>query len=289
MNRYSSWRSGTSLFGVLFFIQVLLPAQNPEFPEIDNYIIDKGYPVYTPENLWNYIDGAADSYNAMGFRDLHIATYNRGKHSIKLEVYHHASENLAFGMYALERAPSYDFFDLGVQSYHEEGLVHFLKGEYYVKITTNSDKKKILGSLQELAVRTEAVLEGTGEFPAVLSLFPEKGKQANTEMYIAENVLGHEFLHNAFRTNYNVDNNRFTIYLFSDNTESENNEMLSRYLSLYNLSPGDDPGGKFYFEDGYNGNIYLAWEKGLVIIISGLRGDNTELANEFINKITEKK
>ncbi len=285
MSYKNVWKGVIFLLVFSFFQVSLASGQDIAFPELSRFEIDTGYPVYTPDNLWDYINGGADAYNALGFRDLHIAEYQRGKHSIKLEIYHHAGENLAFGIYAMERAPSYDFFNLGVQAYREKGLVHFLKGEYYVKLTTHSDNKKVLSAIEDLAYMAENMLEGTSEFPEELALFPAEGRQTNTEMYIAENVMGHEFLSNAFRVDYNTNGNRFNIYLFTDNTDAQNYEMLKKYLSIYGLSPGDEPGEKFYFEDGYNGFVYLAWEGGLVILLSGLDRDQMELANDYISKI----
>lgn len=261
--------------------------QDIEFPELKGFDIDHSYPVYTPDNLWDYINGGADSYNALGFSDLHIADYKKGNNNIKLEIYHHASENLAFGIYAMERAPSYDFFELGVQGYREKGLIHFLKGEYYVKLTTYSEKKRIVSAMEELANKTAAMLDGSDEFPAVLGLFPEEGKQQYSEMYIADNVMGHEFLENAFRADYQVDDKRFTIYLFTENSDKENREMLDQYLSKYELSPGNSPDGKFSFKDGYNGYVYIEWSPGMTALISGLKEDDTELANEYLNNINQ--
>jgi len=285
MSYKNVWRTVICLLALSLSALPEVSGQDISFPELNRFEIDASYPVYTPDNLWDYINGGADAYNALGFRDLHIAEYKRGKHSIKVEIYHHADENLAFGIYAMERAPSYDFFKLGVQAYREKGLVHFLKGEYYVKITSHSDNKRVLSFLDELAYMTEDMLDGTEEFPGELSLFPPEGRQANTEMYMAENVMGHEFLSGAFRADYIRDGRRFNIYLFTENTNEQNHEMLKKYLSLYGLSPGDEPGDKFYFEDGYNGFVYLAWEEGLVILLSGLDEDQTELANDYIGKI----
>lgn len=285
MSYKNVWRAAIFLLAISLAALTETSGQDISFPELSRFEIDTGYPVYTPDNLWDYINGGADAYNALGFRDLHIAEYNRGKHSIKLEIYHHAGENLAFGIYAMERAPSYDFFQLGVQAYREKGLVHFLKGEFYVKLTTHSDNKRVLSALDELAYMAENMLGGTEEFPAELDLFPPAGRQANTEMYIAENVLGHEFLSRAFRADYNADGKRFNIYLFAEHTDAQNHEMLKKYLSLYGLSPGDEPGEKVYFEDGYNGYIYLAWEEGLVILLSGLDEGQTEMASDYIAEI----
>ncbi|MDZ7739769.1 MAG: DUF6599 family protein [Bacteroidales bacterium] len=287
MNMKKIWRMIILLLAISVMPFTATMAQDIEFPELKGFNIDKSYPVYTPDNLWDYINGGADSYNALGFSDLHIADYEKGKNSIKLEIYNHASENLAFGIYAMERAPSYDFFDLGVQGYKEKGLIHFLKGEYYVKLTTYSDKKRILSAMDELAQKTEVMLDGSDEFPASLDLFPEKGKQQYSEMYIADNVMGHEFLEDAFRADYKLDDKRFTIYLFTEKTDDENREMLDQYLSRYELSPGESPGGKFSFKDGYNGYVYIEWSKGIVALISGLKEDDAELANEYFNSISD--
>ena len=275
-------------FTLLLIYPITLDSQDIKFPQLNKFDLEMNYPVYTPDNLWDYINGGADSYNALGFQDLQIAEYNRGKHSIKVEVYQHATPEQAFGIYALERAPSYDFFELGVQGYREEGLVHFLKGEYYVKITSHSDKKRILEALEELAYNIESMLEGSSEFPPELQMFPAKAKVRNSEMYISESVMGHEFLNNAFRADYTIDDNRFSIYLFSGNNRDENHHMLSEYLSKYDLEPGSGPGKKYSFEDGYNGYVYLKWQPGLVILISGLDKDSYETANEYINDISER-
>ncbi len=287
MDKNIFWRMFTSLLVLCVLPFATSMAQDIEFPGLKGFDIDQSYPVYTPDNLWDYINGGADSYNALGFSDLHIADYKKGKNNIKLEIYHHASENLAFGIYAMERAPSYGFFDLGVQGYKEKGLIHFLKGEYYVKLTTYSDKERILSAMEELAQKAASILDGSDEFPAALDLFPEKGKQQYSEMYIANNVMGHEFLEDAFRADYQIDDKRFTIYLFTEKSDQENREILNQYLSKYELSPGDSPGGKFSFKDGYNGYVYIEWSPGLVALISGLKEDDTKLANEYLNIISE--
>ena len=57
------------------------------FPELKSYRIIDDYPVYTPDDLWNYINGAADAYLMLGFIDLNIREYVKGKNSIKAEIY----------------------------------------------------------------------------------------------------------------------------------------------------------------------------------------------------------
>jgi len=98
----------------------LTGAQEVEFPEYRDMKIVKDYPVFVADNLWDYINGAADSYLSCAFEDLHIAEYVKGEDlTIKVEVYRHQTPLMAYGIYAMERSPSYGFFDLGAQAYRE--------------------------------------------------------------------------------------------------------------------------------------------------------------------------
>ena len=53
--------------------------QDLQFPDMKGFRKITTYPVYLPENLWDFIDGAADAYLALGFQDLHVAEYKKGK------------------------------------------------------------------------------------------------------------------------------------------------------------------------------------------------------------------
>lgn len=261
-------------------------AQEIQFPAYTGYKVEFNYPVYTPDNLWDYINGAAESYISLGFKELYIAEYTKGKKvNIKSEVYSHLSPLFAFGIYALERSPSYSFIDLGVQGYAEEGLVHFTKGNYYVKVMTHSKSKKALASVRDIAAIIEQSLEGTTSAPSILSKFPEEGKLPNEEMYISESVLGHEFLRNAFRANYRLGDNDFTIYIFNPLNEEVNREMMDKYLGKQGLAAGDSADGKFFFKDGYNGDIFLAWRAEVTVLITGLNENDASVANEYLNQI----
>lgn len=263
-----------------------LKAQDALLPELEGFKKELNYQVFTPDNLWDYINGGADSYNTLGFQDLHIAEYTRGKkNTVKLEIYHHISSELAFGIYALERAPSYNYVNIGVQAYRGEGFLNFLKGEYYVKIYTDSKSKKALEAIDKLAFLTEQNLEGTLEFPEALKVFPSEGRLKNEEMYIAENVLGHEFLSNAFKASYKVDNKRFAIYSFFQENPETIAGMANTYLERQMLDTDVSEEGKTSFTDGYNGNIFLVWKGQKMVIISGLKLENSSIANNYISKI----
>jgi len=163
-------------------------------PDLKGFKKAANVPVYLPENLWDYIDGAADTYLAYGFVDLHVAEYKKGKNVIKLEIYKQADNTMAFGIYSTERSSTFQFLKLGSQGYIADGAINFFKGNYYVKIRTYSKNEKTLQSAKSLAFNIANILSGTSEMPSELSLFPVNGKKINEETYINESVLGHRFL-----------------------------------------------------------------------------------------------
>jgi hypothetical protein len=260
-------------------------AQELAFPELEGFKKYTNYPVYTPENLWDFINGAADTYLALGFTDLHVAEYKKGKERIKVEIYRHQSPLLAFGIYASERSPSFRFMNLGSQGYIADGSINFFKGDYYVKIRTYSDKPKTLHAEESLATRVALMLSGNAEMPQELSLFPDQGKKQNAETYINESVLGHPFLNKAFKGEYESGSDKFSIYLIKCATSAESFNSANAYLSKAGIDIDYSETGKFAFTDGYNGSIFLAWNEGYVIIISGLAKDQADIADKYATDI----
>ena len=272
---------------ITLFIAVLslsgLYGQEGLFPALKGYKTVNEYPVYTPDDLWNYIDGAADAYLALGFLDLKITEYKKGKSAIKAEIYRFGDDAMAFGMYSLERSPGYDFIQVGVQGYNEDGVVFFYKDRYYIKIMTQSKSGKVNESMKELAGLIAARIDGKNEFPALLKLYPSEGLVRNQETYILESVLGHEFLRGAFRASYEIDNDRFDVYLFNCKSSEEASAMAAR-LAGDAYTPGEDV-FKYVFEDGFNGMLHMAQQRERIVIVSGLGTDKTPLADRYINSL----
>jgi hypothetical protein len=267
------------------FVSEVSSGQAFSFPELKGYKITTTYPVYTPDNLWDYIDGAADTYVAFGFIDLHIAEYTNGKNIIKVEIYKHKDNIQAFGIYSTERFPSYKFIDIGVQGYNTEGQTFFLKGNYYVKVMTNSKSTKTLKSVEPLAYKVAAILNGESTFPALLKELPGEGRNVNEETYVQENVLGHSFLAAAFKANYESEGNEFSVFLMEKKSVEDSRKTVTDYLTSLKMEPDDQNSGKYVLQDGYNGTIFLSWNDKRIVLISGLAKDQTSIADKYSSLI----
>jgi hypothetical protein len=270
---------------MMFVLSSIIYSQNITLPDLSGYKKITNYPVYTPDNLWDFINGAADNYLSYGFEDLHVAEYKKGKNAIKLEIYKHKDNVRAFGIYSTERSPSFNFIKIGAQGYKADGSLNFLKGKYYVKIRTYSKSEKTLQALESLALKVSDMLEGDSELPAVLSEFPAEGKKKNEEIYIQESVLGHEFLKGAYKAYYEAGGLNFSIFIIENKTVNEAGKNVKVYLASAKLEITDPTGGKYVFTDGYNGNIFLTWKNDRIVIMSGLSKDQIEIADRYISQI----
>ncbi len=242
----------------VFYIHAMAypPEPNVSFPEMKGYKIVQEYPVYVPDDLWDYINGGADAYLNYGFTDLHIAEYVKGETTIKVEVYHHKDNVYAFGMYALERGPDYHFIKLGVQGYAENSLVNFVKGPWYVKVSTYNDDEETGKELLKLATSMEKSLKGENTRPEVLSSFPEEGKILNSESFIASSFLGYSFLNEVFTVSYRNGDKSYKMFVLIPGTPEEAEKNVNDLISRAKSSKVTDD-GSVWIEDPYNGSILM--------------------------------
>ncbi len=282
------WRGLLLIVFLTFFINTgLVQAVSPEtadiqFPQLTGFDIKFEYPVYYPDNLWDYINGAADTYLDYGFSRLNIAEYVKGDNTYKVEVYVHENAIYAFGMYAVERSPDYNFIDLGVQGYSEPSLVHFVKGPYYVKVNTYSDDPEAGEILSKIAVSLENKLEGETSVPGIFKLFPETGRIKNTEYFVSRNFLGYSFLNQVFSCRYKADAKVFTVFIIPVEGSDDGKNSLDKLLEkAESFEKGRN--AVYIIHDRYNGILYVYQDTGYVIGVQGI--EDLSLATELIERI----
>jgi hypothetical protein len=262
-----------------------LSAQDLVLPELPGFKKITSYPVFGPENLWDFINGAADNYLSYGFVNLHVAEYKKGRNIIKLEIYKHANNTMAFGIYSSERSSSFRFINLGSQGYKIDGAINFFKGNYYVKIRTYSKNERIEQSAESLAIKVSEMLPGESKMPSALLQFPEAGKKQNEETFINESVLGHSFLKNAFKALYQVGNDSFSIFIIESASSDEARKMADAYLKSAGIEGSGNGIDKVMLTDGYNGPVFLAVRDKTIVLVSGLSKDQSDIADRYTSEI----
>ncbi len=253
-----------NFFSFLALLLVTLAAaardDKVSFPDIKGWDLEEYVDVYTPANLWDLINGAAESYLAYDFIDLHLADYlNENGDIIHAEVYRHSSPENTFGIYSSERSPDYGFVDIGGQAYLDQGVLNAYSGKYYIKLYSTDVGPSLQVDLQVIA---KAIVKGLGEgdtVPQLLEIFPEKEKIPNSEHYIAKNFLGFDFLHNAFTADYQ---DGYRLFIIEGKDAGEIIKMVSSYLEFTKQDIDPDMETSFIIRDKYNGDIpvYISGE-----------------------------
>ena len=254
-------------FLLIFFVFCLFPSagksQAPPspFPEAAGWKKADSVQVFSPENLYDYINGAADLYLTYDFKELQVAEYTReDKASVIIEVYRHGSPTNAFGIYSQERLANADFLEIGVQGYYEEKVLNFLAGSCYVKISSSNTGKDDRDVLVRFAKGTAEKVGGEKGFPALLEVFPDEGKVKNTEKFIGKNFLGYSFFPSAFIADYQSGGQKFKLFLMVGDGAEDCRARLQRYFQQLKRPAETVAEGRHEISDPYHGNLEIFWK-----------------------------
>ena len=203
-----------------------------DFPKIKGWKPVSEVSTYSPENLYEYIDGAADQFLDYGFQNLTSQDLAKGDLTATVDIYDMGSRINAFGIYKTERPASDKGIKVGA-----EGIISppyqclLLKGSYYVKVNafegeiTEANGKDLLESLA-------AAISGEVEFPPVLKLLPAKFKNPGSERYTRIGFLGLTELNHCIHADYtNQNNKKFQYFIMlpkGDETTESTWEKLAK-------------------------------------------------------------
>lgn len=250
---------------ILFIIPVLLRAGEPSrdyFPDLKGWKKPSVIQTYNPENLWNIIDGAAESYLAYDFRELYMGEYTGKKGSyLTLEIYRHQTPENAFGIYRSEKPSDAVPVTIGAEAYIGDDFLNFLSGCFYVKIRSKDASPSIKEAMTTLAKLVNEKLGGNNSLPEPLTWFPAENKVTGSEMYINSGFLGYSFLNKAFTTEYEINSNRFNIFLIVMSDQASALQVLKEYLASLNSGEAPEPEKKYFLNDKYNGPVTLSVQK----------------------------
>jgi hypothetical protein len=251
------------------------PGASPLFPKIDGWRLSDGPTTYTPETLFEYIDGGAESFLQFDFQELASATYasdgarpdkNRKSSAaspatITVDIYRHRDAMRAFGMYTQERPAGTAPLPIGIEGYGGRDYLEFVVGSTYVKLVQSGVQDP--AALRRFAEKMAARLPGTRAAPAVLKCFPDRGKRARAEKLTARDFLGYPFLHDAVAVPYQIGGANFRLFVVEGKDAADLRAMVTRYRAV-GKSPdpagGAGPAGTATVKDPLNGEVVLQWK-----------------------------
>lgn len=258
-------------------------------PEIDAWGQSEEAQRFYPENLFEYINGAAEIYLSYNFHELLVAQYQNQSSpaSVSVEIYDMGSPVNSFGIYSAERYPENNFIPLGVQGYLEEGALNFLVGRYYVKLLCFDCAEASGDTLKTFAQGILDQVEDKGGFPDLLNAFPHRGRIANSEKYILNNVMGYAFLHDGFMVNYQVQDLSFDCFVIVGRDAADAEVMLKSYLDAKESSSFQTKINAHLIQDKYYHNVYFAQVDRYLCGVMKIKPGFEKLGEEYLAELTD--
>ena len=205
------------LFSVLMLLVAvgsLNPAAAQEAEEAPEYVV----PVpagwtrideetrYGRDNLWEYINGAAELFLTYRFRQLTVADFEQGDRALSVSVYDMSRPLDAYGVYESEKPAEGDQMPgVGAAAVLQppyRGLL--LKGRWYVKVEAGGGD--VTGEHLSAAMKDIAAgLEGSNELPAQLASLPQTGRVPGSVAFTGAGFLGFSDLNACLHADYKTE------------------------------------------------------------------------------------
>ena len=244
---------------------------------------------YSPDTLYEYIDGSADLYLSYGFKQAVVGDYvkgGEGERWITVDIYDMGAPLHAFGIYGAEKPPDVEETEVGeygMQGYSLEGLVALWKGRYYVKVS--AVEREDVEAAEALAIVTAGKLPARLRMPVELSQLPSENRVPGTERYVKTSALGHKFLVEVVSAEYKLEEATATLYV-ADLGPPESAAAGWQKLRDFESRTGEkveDVSGvgedAFAATDGYYGEMVAAHLAQYVALATGDEADREKLAD----------
>jgi len=154
---------------------------------------------FTPDNLFEYLDGAAEGYLLYGFVQLQGVTCQSGGESILIDVFEMTDAESAYGVFTANLDPRLPIEKVGMGGQITPRRALFCKDKYYLELAAKPEKGQT-AALEAFVREAAKRIGGRSTPPAELSWFPT-GKLASVRL-IPESVLGLRLLKRGFVAHY---------------------------------------------------------------------------------------
>jgi len=240
---------------------------------------------YFPDDLFEYINGAAESYLSYDFRELLVVDLEKKgtDATLTVEIYDMGLPLNAFGIFAAERYPDNKTVALGDQGYVEGEALNFLSGRYYVKMLGFGLGEATEAVLVEVGAKVDGAIQPKAGLPALVRAFPPENLVARSERYIKRNFMGYEFLNDGYVATYRSGGRELEGFFIDGGSEKAAEGLLAKLLDALaadNQAAEKIPAGH-HVRNRYGQHLYIGRAGG--ILCGAMRvPDGLEAAGESL-------
>lgn len=138
---------------------------------------------FVGQDLFNHIDGAAEVFLEMGFREVLVRLYSNGQAKLVHEVYEMKDPTAARGIYLRFRGRGTPVAGVSGRNFGNRYQIGAQKDRYFVQITDASGRGESLSAMTRLVNQALAAIPHDGDVP-LLDLLPAEGLVPNSEVIV---------------------------------------------------------------------------------------------------------
>jgi len=238
---------------------------------------------FTKENLYEHVDGHAEYFIGAGFKGLTVIEYGIQHADIQVEVYDMGKGIQAFGVLQDESGDNPQAVPIGAMGFKTSGGVNFIKGRYYVKISSFNRRTPVIKFARAFSETIAPVRAGQDSFDNLFSRFPAMGKAGKTR-FIKEGYRGLDFLHNVIEREYFIGGKKIAVALMANSAEEI--KTLTKSFENYFVKSDiryektkNDGLQSYEIADKYEGNWFLVTSGNTLFGVYGT--DDKEILTYF--------
>jgi len=241
---------------------------------LGEWVIAEGPIPFTPDTLWEYLNGGAPRYEAYGFERLVHVRYQLGDDplaSVIADVYDMGSELGAFGIYRSIRPSDAVVQTWGAEGFRSGAVAAAWKGAIFVHAAADDERPELIEAMEMIVSRVSDAVNGGVFPPTILDPLPPEGLVPYSERYVASDLLGLAALGDGVVATYEIDGHRGELFFSKLESEDVAQQVLESYRREKErwAEVADVPAG-FRFQDQGSGS-------GTVLhagrFVAGIHGD----------------
>lgn len=247
---------------------------------------------YSPDNLFEYINGQAELYLDYEFKELytvHFMYRGREDETLTVDVYDLGTSLNAWGLYSILRRPGYRFQQIGeAEAVVATYLVRFAKDTKLVQVSTPTKAEHIRKDMVKMATLIAEKIPTSAPLKE-LSLLPTKGQIEHTIKYLVKGYLGQTFLPPVLDASYEGTNDRFGGFVIAFTSPDSAASGLTQFREFVE-SRGEVKeelsslgSGGFWAHLQYHGNLVVTQHS--KYIVGAHHADDQKEGEELLDEI----
>ena len=162
---------------------------------------------YSPESLYEYLNGGAPQYLSLGFRKLINVRYvyqGDDLTSVTLDLFEMESPLGAYGIYSSGRPRTASVQGWGAEGYRSGTVAAAWNQNVYVHGSADENDPVLIEFRDRVIARSVGAVSGEAQLPWMVKVLPSADRIPFSDRYVGKDLLGHSFLPGGVLAEYSL-------------------------------------------------------------------------------------